>query len=183
MGKALLMADVSSHPQARSPARRFRARKSPRLDMTAMVDVAFLLLTFFVLTASMGKDRLMEMVMPPPCEDCGQAVKAPHVLTLVLDEADSLSYFQGMADEPLSQGRTGYHPAGLRALLFAHLNRERPRCEAGQARPCWDPMVVIKAHPDSPYGRLVDILDEIAIAGMPKYALAPYDPLDPSGQP
>ena len=145
--------------------------------MTAMVDVAFLLLTFFVLTATLKEDMLLEVVMPPKMDDepVRTEVLEEKVLTLILKDEDEIAYFFG-ADESVLDSTT-YSPDGVRKLILAHLNtgeKEKglPMCLGSKVgTPCWDPMVEIRPMPNSRYKNLVDVLDELAITEAPKYAI------------
>ena len=45
-------------------------KKKIRMDMTPLVDLAFLLLTFFVLTSTLTKQQAIDLTFPPKCIDC-----------------------------------------------------------------------------------------------------------------
>ena len=179
------MADVTPNGGQDRRRSKPRARKrSTRIDMTAMVDVAFLLLTFFVLTATMVDNYLLEMVVPPKCEgpDCYKEIDHNKILTLILEEEDVVKYYVGIKD--LDVQRTDYDKDGLRQVIADFLYGDRTK----QGRPlctevdnqglkqglCWDPIIVIKAKDKSRFGNLVDALDEIGILRTPKFTIAPY---------
>ncbi len=104
-----------------------RAKKSStRVDMTPMVDLAFLLLTFFVLTSTFSKPKVMSLVYPAKPED-GPDVKPPKInnaITFLLSE-DKIFYYTGeyhSKDNPGPDGvtqleETNFGPNGLRKLL------------------------------------------------------------------
>src|SRR5688500_12107293 len=75
-----------------------RAKKSStRIDMTPMVDLAFLLLTFFVLTSTFSKPTTMEITMPTDDDTTKQKVK--NAITIMLTEDDKIFYYRGELTE------------------------------------------------------------------------------------
>ncbi|MDX2283863.1 MAG: biopolymer transporter ExbD [Bacteroidia bacterium] len=162
-------------------------KKSTRIDMTAMVDVAFLLLTFFVLTATMKDDVAMDMVMPPKIDDpedlkeIYKKVVEDKIMTIVLDTGDVVKYYVGITDVKVQ--KTDFSKDGVRKALLMHLNYGKsvgkPRCdEVNDAEGCWDPIFVLKPKKNSRYKNLVDVLDELAITQAPKYAIDKFTPDD-----
>jgi biopolymer transport protein ExbD len=81
-----------------------RAKKpSARIDMTPMVDLAFLLLTFFVLTSTFSKPKSMELTFPVPPDNPDQQVKIKNGVTFILTKDDRIFYYEGefrAADSP-----------------------------------------------------------------------------------
>ena len=75
-----------------------RAKKSStRVDMTPMVDLAFLLLTFFVLTSTFSKPKMLPLAYPAKAEDIPEGAKPPKInngITFVLSK-DKIYYYQG----------------------------------------------------------------------------------------
>ncbi|MEM7369101.1 MAG: biopolymer transporter ExbD [Bacteroidota bacterium] len=179
------MADVT--PTGGQDRRRstLRTRKRPaRIDMTAMVDVAFLLLTFFVLTAVMSDGQLMEVFSPPKCEgeDCYKKIDHRKILTLILDENDQVQYYVGIEEPEVKT--TDYDENGMRKIVGEFIyggsaSLGKPLCATvnneglGEGR-CWDPIIVLKAKNKSRYGNLVDALDELSILKTPKFTIAPF---------
>lgn len=159
-------------------------KKSTRIDMTAMVDVAFLLLTFFVLTATMSSEGVKEMIMPPklndlPEEERTKKIAEDKIMTIIVAEDNKVDYFIGITD--IDVKTTDFSDAGIRKAIMYHLRGDgtRPRCDEvdnqgiNEGR-CWDPIFVIKPKDKSNYGSLVDLLDEMTITGAPKYAIDKY---------
>lgn len=162
-------------------------KKSTRIDMTAMVDVAFLLLTFFVLTATMASSSVMELTMPPKVddpedlEDLYKKIVEDKIMTLVLDENDIVKYYVGITEPEILE--TNFSDEGLRKVLLSHIYYGKtigaPLCkEVNNAPGCWDPIFVIKPRKQSRYKNLVDLLDELAITQAPKYAIDKFTPDD-----
>lgn len=105
-----------------------RAKKSStRVDMTPMVDLAFLLLTFFVLTATFSKPKVMSLVYPakPDPKDLTKAPVINNAITFLLSE-DKIYYYNEQyysKDNPGPNGptvlsETSFGPDGLRKLLL-----------------------------------------------------------------
>ena len=104
-----------------------RAKKSStRVDMTPMVDLAFLLLTFFVLTSTFSKPKVMSLVYPAKPEDMPQEEqpKINNGITFLLSE-DKIFYYSGQyypksapgPDGPTILEETNFGPNGVRKLL------------------------------------------------------------------
>ena len=142
-----------------------RARKhSFHLDMTPMVDLAFLLLTFFMLTTTFAKGRVMQLTMPVPDEHHLE-IPSHNAMTIVLGKNHQVHYYFGLnapADPsvPVPQlHTTNFGPQGIRQALLAR-RKQLP-----------EPAILIKPSTESAYQDMVDILDEMNITSQKKYAL------------
>ncbi len=108
-----------------------RAKKSStRIDMTPMVDLGFLLLTFFILTTTFNKPQAMEINMPVKDKDLTDEEKnkvpAEHTLNLILTDNNVVYWYFGVPDpnKPLpSLTKTNYTQDGIRKLLIAENNK------------------------------------------------------------
>lgn len=139
-----------------------RRRSVPRIDMTPMVDLAFLLLTFFVMTTTLMKNH--EMVIKQPAQDESGAVsnvKDEQVLNLVLAANNKVYWYMGMPGSEASQ--TNYSSSGIRKLLTEKKNAIKGL------------YVFIKASDQSRYENTVDVLDEIIISNINNYSLVSLD--------
>ncbi|OUJ76014.1 ExbD/TolR family protein [Hymenobacter crusticola] len=144
-----------------------RARKTGfRLDMTPMVDLAFLLLTFFMLTTTFSKPTVMELNMP--IGEADTPVKASKALTLILGKHNQVHYFYGVNDATAQPTlhTTTFASEGLRQILL-----ERQRQQPGS-------VVLIKSSAEASYQNLVDALDEMSITNQKKYALVDLNRMD-----
>ncbi|HEY0655180.1 MAG TPA: biopolymer transporter ExbD [Chryseosolibacter sp.] len=143
-----------------------RAKKaSTKIDMTPMVDLAFLLLTFFILTTTFNKPKTMEVNMPDKVENPEDQTKVNEkdILNLVLAENNKIHWWIGLTP-PVTT--TGYGKDGVRKVLLEQ-NRANPKL-----------MVLIKPEDKSKYENMVDILDEMDITATKRFAIVDYTPDD-----
>lgn len=144
-----------------------RSKKtSTRIDMTPMVDLAFLLLTFFILTTTLSKPQTMEITMPekPKPDDKPPEVNEKHVLTLVLGENDKVFWYVGITNPDVK--RADFSKDGIRKVLLQKKSEIR------------DMIVLIKALDESKYRNMVDILDEMSISNIQRYAIVDVTSVD-----
>jgi biopolymer transport protein ExbD len=155
-----------------------RAKKmSTRVDMTPMVDLGFLLITFFMLATTMSKPTSMTLAVPDKTDEEDQEktepLKASKVLTLFMGSNDDVYYLDGVAaddDKAAASLKTTRYGFDLRSVIFAsakRINAANPKDEKGN-----EPfVVVIKPTAVSTYKNMVDVLDEMAITKSKRYAL------------
>jgi biopolymer transport protein ExbD len=155
------MAEVNhgNGPQKRADGKMRAKRMSTRIDMTPMVDLAFLLLTFFILTSTFSKFRVMDVTMPDD-RDPGHVLPVNHkdVLNLALAEDNKIYWWIGL-DPPVAL--TNYSTEGLRKILLE--NGRNPKL-----------VVLIKPMDNSKYENIVDLLDEIEITDTKRYAIVNF---------
>jgi biopolymer transport protein ExbD len=152
-------------------------KASTRIDMTAMVDLAFLLLTFFVLTTTISKPNVMPVVIPPKVDpNDKEEVEPPKVaetkiLTLILGQSDLIYAYPGILDPASGKSpevlTINFDPKKLRTLI-----KERQNIVKGQFGDAKELIVLIKPLSTSRYNNMVDILDEMNISEVKKYTLA-----------
>jgi biopolymer transport protein ExbD len=156
------MAEISQNDAARHDGGKVRARRQAiKIDMTPMVDLAFLLLTFFILTTTFKEVRIMPLTMPEPVEDPASLprISDDKVLNLVLAEGNRIYWWAGL--DP-SAAVTNYSKNGVRKILL----------ERRQVVP--DLMVLIKPMDNAKYENMVDLLDEMDITGISRYAIVDF---------
>jgi len=144
-----------------------RSKKtSTRIDMTPMVDLAFLLLTFFVMTTTLNKPQTMEITMPekPKVEDKQPLVNEKRVLTLVLGGEDKVYWYLGITDPKVEL--SNFSNDGIRKVLLQ---------KNAQIK---EMVVLIKPSDQSKYKNVVDILDEMNISNIARFALVDITPVD-----
>jgi biopolymer transport protein ExbD len=94
------MAEVSSSAGGHGRGKGRTKKTSTRIDMTPMVDLAFLLLTFFMLTTRFMDPYVMEITMPEKQNDRADVteISDKQVITVVLGENDKIYWYQGVND-------------------------------------------------------------------------------------
>jgi biopolymer transport protein ExbD len=148
-----------------SGKRSSRRKPAPRIDFTAMVDLAFLLITFFILTTSLTKPKAMDVSMPVK-ESSPGAYAASRTMTICLGKNNQVLWYLGLPDKPLVQPTiVNYNKNGLRAAI---LNTEKA-VEKATGKTL---IVILKPSAHSIYDNLVASIDELNIAGVPSFAIA-----------
>jgi biopolymer transport protein ExbD len=156
------MAEVQQKSSATQGSARQRKR-STRIDMTAMVDVAFLLLTFFILTTTLATPSALQVTKPTE-EDGGAVVKCSKMLEIYPGIDGKVYWYAGCDRSTISI--TDFSDQGIRKVIREQLAA--------------NPELVITLKPTSAatFASMVDVLDEMKITGAPRYALAPLAPED-----
>lgn len=153
------MAQIQEKHTPAKGAKRRAKKIAAHLDMTPMVDLAFLLLTFFMLTTTFAKMQTMEINMPiPHVKDTPIAGK--NALTVVLADDNRMFYYFGFPGDAPEVLETDFSNDGIRKVLLS----ERVKSNKHM-------VVLIKATEASRYKNLVDVLDEMRITDTGKYAL------------
>ena len=140
------------HDKKKKKHKRMR-RLGVRIDMTPMVDVAFLLLTFFMLTTTMNRPQTMEINLPP--EKATVEVAQSNLLTLLVKEDGSI--YWNMAQDPPQK----VEYKNLRTLMTQRL-QQNPKL-----------ITLIKVDRKGKYHMMVDIMDELNLANITRFSLAP----------
>jgi len=189
------MADVQSNEQDSGKGgkhKKVRAKKqSTHIDMTPMVDLAFLLLTFFMLTTTFGKPKTMEINMPVKPDNPETQQKVNNAMTILLSGDDKIYWYFGELKPETQLTATNYSNDGLRKLLleknnyaFEKINQLREqavknnmadttlkRMEVDVKGEKKALMVLVKADDSAKYKNVVDVLDDLNITMVGKYAI------------
>jgi biopolymer transport protein ExbD len=194
------MAEIADSGGGHGKGGKKRAKKqSTRVDMTPMVDLAFLLLTFFVLTATFNKPKSMELSLPapPPPNDPPKTVK--NGVTFILTEDDKIFYYagefylpgneKGMAPTQLTE--TNFGPQGIHKLLMeqnnwtikeinklTEQNKNKTLADTTFKRMAMEATgdtraitALIKTDDKATYKNVIDMLDELKICNVGKRVL------------
>jgi biopolymer transport protein ExbD len=140
-------------------------KKSTRVDMTPMVDLGFLLITFFMLATTMAKPRSMSLIMP---REDGPAMSLPakQALTVILGPDNRLAWYEGLENGPEAIHYSNFaNRKGIRDIIL------QQKQSVLQTYGKNDLMVLIKADPKANYKNVVDILDEMLINKIDRYAI------------
>jgi biopolymer transport protein ExbD len=175
---------------------------STRVDFTPMVDLGFLLITFFMLTTSMNKPQTMEINMPIKEENLNEdektKIKESQAMTILLTDKDKVVYYFGITDPKLETtnfGKDGIrkillqknrelNPVGVDSIpVLKNMLQKKEIDEAAYKKRLSvikayknGLIVVIKADDKSKFKNLVDILDEMLICNIGRYAIVDITP-------
>ncbi|MHC1703153.1 MAG: ExbD/TolR family protein [Tenuifilaceae bacterium] len=176
-------------------------RHSTHIDMTPMVDLMCLLITFFMLTTAFSKSKVMEIVLPEKIKK-NENVEPPKIaesrtINIILGPANKVFWYPGRvkdAKNPPPLQETDFSDQGIRKLLLdrnkllfkkvaafreqtikenptmsrdsllANIKRFNRADDSG-------PIVLIKAYKEARYANVVDIIDEMAICNIVRYAI------------
>ena len=132
---------------------------STRVDLTPMVDLGFLLITFFIFTTTMAQPTAMRLFLPKDTDKPEEQnkVKASGALTIMLGKADQVYYYAG--DDPTKIQATNFKD--IRGIIIEKKKNTDEK----------DFVVVIKPTPDATFRNTVDILDEMSINEVKRYAM------------
>ncbi len=139
---------------------------STRVDLTPMVDLGFLLITFFVFTTTMSQSTAMNMNEPKDEKDKELKVKNSGAMTILLGKGNQVYYYYGQLDpNTVSEQFKSTTFKEMRKLILDKKN----------GTPIDDLMYIIKSDKNSTFKNAIDILDEMTISAVPPGHYAEVD--------
>lgn len=141
-----------------------KAKKlSTRVDLTPMVDLGFLLITFFIFTTTMSQATAMKLNLPKDADNPEDQNKAKQsgVITVLLGKDNNVFYYEGELESNASNFKSSNFKE-IREVLMKKKN---------SVKELKDYVVIIKPSDECTYKNLVDILDEMTITVSTRYAL------------
>jgi biopolymer transport protein ExbD len=142
-------------PQKGKKRRHKKRRLGVRIDMTPMVDVAFLLLIFFMVTTVFRTPQALEINLPP--KDVQIPISENHILFIKVLAGDKM--FWNMGDDKSK-------PAGLTLAQLPPVIKSHHTADDKL-------VVVIKIDKEATFHNMVDIIDELDLAKMTRFSMAP----------
>jgi biopolymer transport protein ExbD len=142
---------------------------STRVDLTPMVDLGFLLITFFIFTTTMSQPTAMKLFLPKDTEKPEEQnkIKASGALSLMLGRNDGVFYYEG---ELLPDG-SNFKSSNFKDIRQVIINKKKSTNPE-------DFVVVIKPGPEATYKNTVDMLDEMTINDVKRYAMVDIFPTE-----
>lgn len=167
------MAELDTSGGGGKKGGKIRSKKaSTRIDLTAMVDLAFLLITFFIMTTTLAKPKAMDMFMPDKSKkDVQLPVPESRTMTILLGTNSKMEWYIG-APGKSAPTVDNFGKNGIRKTLIDK-NKEIKATHAG---PDNDMIVLVKPSSKSTYKDFVNLLDEINITGLTRYAIVDITP-------
>jgi biopolymer transport protein ExbD len=195
------MAEIAQNHR-KGPKRRRTKKLSTRVDFTPMVDLGFLLITFFMLATTLNKPQTMEIALPAKEKSPEEqtTIKASRAITILLGKGNAVYYYEGTRENDIDPVlvKSSFSATGLRQFLLKRnyevMSKIRDLKAEKEKRKFSDeefekklsaikkdknaPIVLIKATDESVYRNLIDALDEMAICSIDRYAIDEIAPFD-----
>jgi biopolymer transport protein ExbD len=191
------MAEIIQEEKGKGGKKRPK-KGNPHMDMTPMVDLMCLLLTFFMLVGAFNKPKVMEIVLPEKIKK-NEKVDPPKIadsrtLNIILGPNDKVFWYPGKPEAGMPLQVTDFSAKGIREILldrnralFKKIEQFQQDVITGKLNIKQDslanaikqlkkdddtgPIVLIKFYKTAKYKNFVDIIDEMSIVGIARYIL------------
>ena len=166
--------DTSGGGHKKGPGVKKGKKLSTRVDLTPMVDLGFLLITFFIFTTTMSQPTAMKLLLPDDKVKPDEQNKAKEsgALTILMGDDNHIYYYEGQlkndASNFLSASYNGEN--SIREVIMKKKLQVRSIAQ-DPSDPEKDLVIVIKPSSKCTYKNVIDILDEMSINVVKKYAL------------
>ena len=158
--------DTSGGGHKKGPGVKKSKKLSTRVDLTPMVDLGCLLITFFVFTTTMSQSTAMNMNEPKDDPDQQLKVKNSGAMTILLGKGNQVYYYFGQLEaDKISEEFKSTSFKEIRKLIL----------DKKKATPIDDLMYIIKSDSTSTFANSIDILDEMSISAVPPGHYAEVD--------
>jgi biopolymer transport protein ExbD len=147
-------------------------KSSTRVDLTPMVDMGFLLITFFILTTTWSKPHTTHLNMPAdgPPSHIGENAS----LTLVALGDNKVFYYNGDLQDALKKGSFGVTGYGLNGGIGDIIRQKQEAMDKSYKGGRKEMMLMIKSSADANYKNIVGLLDETMINDVKLYAMVDF---------
>ncbi len=137
-------------------------KQSTRVDLTPMVDLGFLLITFFIFTTTMSQPTSMQLNLPKDSDKPEDQTKTKEsgALTIMLGKDNNVFYYEGQLD-PAGANFKSSNFKDIRDIIIKKKRSTNTK----------DFFVIVKPNEESTYRNVVDILDELSINVVTRYAM------------
>lgn len=156
------MAELDTSGGGKHKGGKIRSKKaSTRIDLTAMVDLAFLLITFFIMATTLAKPKAMDTIWPDKTKkDVQLPVPETRTMTILLGSNNQLEWYVG----PMGSQTTkdNYGKSGIRKAIIDN----GKKIEETHAGPNNYMIVLVKVGPKATYKNFVNIMDELNITNV-----------------
>lgn len=156
------MADMNINTFKRKGVQSLRKKQSAKVDLTPLVDLGFLLITFFIFTATLSEANALKIFLPAG-ENKDTKVAESNALSIILDQNNEIYYYEGIM-QPKGENIFKTSFKNISSLLQSKKKERNDEL-----------MVIIQSTDQASFKNVVDILDEISIHQIKKYALVDLD--------
>lgn len=137
---------------------------STKVDLTPMVDLGFLLITFFIFTAALQQPKAFKLFMPANNTSTLPKMGGSKVLQVLLMDNNTIRYYFGNNSKQYSE--TNFSTTGIRQII-----QQKQRLVKAKFGSITEMVMIIKPTTKSRYKNFVDIMDEVSINGVTRYVV------------
>ena len=168
------MAEINMAANAGRAGVRRSKKLSTRVDLTPMVDLGFLLITFFIFTTTMSDPKVTKLYMPADGEPTESSESGS--LTAVLLNEDKVFYYHGSLEEAQKNGAYGTTSFSVSNGIGQVIRDKQALLNSRKPDGRKDLVFMIKPMENSSYKNIVAALDEVLINAVGTYAIMDIDP-------
>ena len=136
-----------------------------KIDMTPLVDLGFLLITFFIFTTTMAEPYKTDLYMP--ADGIGTVVGKSNALTVLLAGNDSIFYYHGQLDDAINTKRVQVTNYNVTSGIGAVIRQKQKQLGSNKD----EFVLMMKPLDTSSYKNLMNALDEVMINNLKRYAI------------
>jgi len=167
--KITIMAELNQKTQE-TGKKKIRSRKmAPKVDLTAMVDLAFLLITFFMLTTTLNKPSAMDIAMPDKTKadvDSPILIDENRTATLILGDGKFM-WYHGDFKKPISSSKM---PADIERELTPVIAQLKAKISTMPNTK--DMIVLIKPSKEARTKDLIQTIDKLKDQHIARYVIS-----------
>jgi biopolymer transport protein ExbD len=159
----------TSTGRRRAGVRRIK-KLNGKIDMTPMVDLGFLLITFFVITTELSRPSVVRLNMPTdgPPTTLGKS----NALTILLGQDDKVYYYHGDWKEAVAKGEIYKTTLSVNDGIGKVIREKQQWLDIYSKKEKRDGlMLLIKPNKEASYQTIIKALDEATINAVKKYAV------------
>ena len=173
------MAEINTASDKSGKAGVRKSKKlSTKVDLTPMVDLGFLLITFFMISVHMTEPTAAELKMPADSRDSSKICESC-ALTVIPIMEDKIIFYHGNIEAAIKNGDIGITTFSYSDGIGEVIRKKQSQLDQSNLKRT-ELMLIIKPADDSDYGNVVDVFDEVLINQVKRYAIVNLDAAEKS---
>lgn len=174
------MAEINMATNSGGAGVRRSKKHSTRVDLTPMVDLGFLLITFFIFTTSMSEPKATNLNMPADVKDKQKEmnIAESNSLTVILLDKSKVFYYHGSMEVAVKTNSFGTTTFDFTTGIGQVIRQKQLNLDQTKRDGRKDLFITIKPLDEAAYGNVVASLDEMLINAVPSYAIVDIDPTE-----
>lgn len=161
--------EISAGNNRHNKSLRQQKKLSTKVDLTPMVDLGFLLITFFIVTTTWSKPKISKLYLP--AEGTSTVISEKAVLTVLAGKDNKIFYYEGNLQEALQNGSFGITDYSFKNGIGEIIRQKQMAMDKNYKGGRKELTLLIKPSTEANYQNVIELLDETIINVVSKYAL------------